>query len=114
MRIICRMATQVPGHGIVKKGQSIEWADGAAMPPQVSANFRRADGLPFPKESAAPAAAKPADAKEDAAALVKRTANIGRAKLAAMLDRERVAFDGKASATELAKTLLRSRGEKID
>lgn len=112
MRIVCRMATQVPGHGIVKKGQSIEWADGAAMPPQVSANFRRADGLPFPKESAA--AAKPADAKEDAAALVKRTANIGRAKLAAMLDREHVAFDDKASATELAKTLLRSRGEKID
>ncbi len=113
MKIICRMATQVPGHGIVKKGQSIDWADGAAMPPQVSANFRRADGLPFQK-GVASETAKTADAKEDAAALVKRTANLGRAKLAAMLDKEHVAFDDKASATDLAKALLRSRGEKID
>ena len=39
MKIICKSATQVPGHGIVTKGETIEWPDGKPFPPQVIGNF---------------------------------------------------------------------------
>lgn len=111
MRIVCRMATQVPGFGIVKKGQPIEWPDGERMPPQVVANFKGADGEPLADkgdgEDAKPAANPPADAE----AIVRKTAAIGKAKLMAMLEGAHVAFSDKASATDLARTWLRHRGE---
>jgi len=39
MKIFCKSATQVPGHGIVTKGETIEWPDGKPFPPQVIGNF---------------------------------------------------------------------------
>ena len=42
MKIFCKSATQVPGHGIVTKGETIEWPDGKPFPPQVIGNFAEA------------------------------------------------------------------------
>lgn len=112
MKIICKMATQVPGFGIVKKGQPIEWPDGAKMPPQVVANFKNADGSAIVDDGKG--AESVADAKADADALVKRTANIGKTKLMAMLEEAHVAFSDKATATELARSWLRHKGEIAD
>ena len=39
MKILCKSATQVPGHGIVTKGETVEWPDGLPFPPQVLGNF---------------------------------------------------------------------------
>ena len=39
MKILCKSATQVPGFGIVSKGEHIEWPDGRPFPPQVLGNF---------------------------------------------------------------------------
>ena len=39
MKIFCKSATQVPGYGIVTKGETIEWPDGKPFPPQVIGNF---------------------------------------------------------------------------
>ena len=42
MNILCKSATQVPGHGIVTKGETVEWPDGLPFPPQVLGNFVKA------------------------------------------------------------------------
>jgi len=42
MKILCKSATQVPGHGIVTKGETVEWPDGLPFPPQVLGNFVKA------------------------------------------------------------------------
>ena len=39
MKILCKSATQVPGHGVVAKGETVEWPDGKPFPPQVLGNF---------------------------------------------------------------------------
>ena len=122
MKITARSATQVPGFGIVRRGHAIEWPDDMPFPPQVEGNFNDPDGKPLdslpPRKPATDGAQDKGEekdeAKKDAKLLVKRTAAIGRAKLAAKLDALHVAYDEKMSATELAKTLLRQNGEKID
>lgn len=43
MKILCKSATQVPGRGIVEKGQTIEWPNGQPFPPQVLGNFVEAE-----------------------------------------------------------------------
>lgn len=115
MKIICKSATQVPGFGIVRKGRVIDWPDGVEFPPQVAGNFlNAADRTPL--AAGTESCRKPLDesAKEQAAALVRRTANLGRAKLAAQLDGLNVAYDEKMSATQLAKILLRHNGETVE
>ena len=117
MKIVCKPAPQVPGFGIVRRNIAIEWPDGTPMPPQVVGNFTDEHGNPLSQPEARKDGAKEqkdADPKADAQLLVKRTAAIGRAKLAAKLDSLHVAYDEKMSATELAKILLRHNGEKID
>ena len=47
MKIICKSDTQVFGHGIVSKGETIDWPDGQPFPPQVLGNFKAADGKPL-------------------------------------------------------------------
>lgn len=42
MKILCKSATQVPGHGIVTKGETVDWPDGLPFPPQVLGNFVKA------------------------------------------------------------------------
>lgn len=124
MKITARSATQVPGYGVVQRGRTIDWPDGVPFPPQVLGNFTNAaDGTPLENPAAA-APGKTADGsavppqspadKADAALLVKRTAAIGRVKLAAKLDSLHVPYDEKMTATDLAKILLRHNGEKID
>lgn len=39
MKIFCKSATQVPGRGIVDKGQTIEWPNGQPFPPHMLGNF---------------------------------------------------------------------------
>ncbi len=112
MKIICKMATQVPGFGIVKKGQPIEWPDGVKMPPQVVANFKDVDGKALVDDGKGEKATT--DAKSDAEALVKKTANVGKTKLMAMLEGAHVAFSDKSTATELARSWLRHKGEIAD
>ena len=43
MKILCKSNTQVFGHGIVSKGETIDWPDGQLFPPQVLGNFVCAD-----------------------------------------------------------------------
>ena len=57
MKILCKSDTQVFGHGIVSKGEKIDWPDGQDFPPQVLGNFveaasgmRLANVLPPPPE----------------------------------------------------------------
>ena len=144
MKIICKSDTQVFGHGIVSKGETIEWPDGQPFPPQVLGNFKDAEGhalcnkepkpaAPLPISDAPNAEAdKPADGGsrqptlEEAAAeqaraekvakdeLVKRTAALGKQKLIAALDASGVTYSSKATCEELAKALLRSQGQDID
>lgn len=118
MKITARSATQVPGFGIVRRGHAIDWPDGKPFPPQVEGNFNDPDGKPLDarkeKDAKTPQPPEKEDPKADQQLLVKRTAAIGRAKLAAKLDALHVAYDEKMSATELAKILLRHNGEKID
>ena len=47
MKIICKSDTQVFGHGIVSKGETIDWPDGQPFPPQVLGNFKDAEGKPL-------------------------------------------------------------------
>ena len=62
MKILCKSATQVPGRGIVEKGQIIDWQNGVSFPPQVLGNFVEADSEmrlanvepPKPRESDQP------------------------------------------------------------
>lgn len=115
MKIICKSATQVPGFGIVRKGRVIEWPDGEDFPPQVAGNFlNAADRKPLADGAKSSKKPREESGNDDVAALVRRTANLGRAKLAAQLDGLNVAYDEKMSATELAKILLRHNGEKVD
>ena len=43
MKIFCKSATQVPGRGIVDKGQTIEWPNGTPFPPHMLGNFVEAE-----------------------------------------------------------------------
>jgi len=43
MKILCKSATQVPGRGIVEKGQTVDWPDGLPFPPHVLGNFVEAE-----------------------------------------------------------------------
>ncbi len=43
MKILCKSATQVPGRGIVDKGQTIEWPNGMPFPPHMLGNFVEAE-----------------------------------------------------------------------
>ena len=43
MKILCKSATQVPGRGIVDKGQTIEWPNGTPFPPHMLGNFVEAE-----------------------------------------------------------------------
>ena len=43
MKIFCKSATQVPGRGIVDKGQTIEWPNGRPFPPHMLGNFVEAE-----------------------------------------------------------------------
>ena len=39
MKILCKSATQVFGHGVVTKGETVDWPDGLPFPPQVLGNL---------------------------------------------------------------------------
>ena len=48
MKIFCKSATQVPGRGIVDKGQTIEWPNGTPFPSHMLGNFVEAEtGFPL-------------------------------------------------------------------
>ena len=133
MKIICKSDTQVFGHGIVSKGETIDWPDGNPFPPQVLGNFKDAEGKPLcnnePPPENPPANGEGGERQptaEEAAAeqkraeklateeLIKKTAALGKQKLIAALDASGVTYKGNASCEELAKTLLRSQGQEID
>lgn len=144
MKILCKSATQVPGRGIIEKGQTIDWKDGTPFPPQVLGNFVEADsGLrlanvepppenppddPDAREALPPdgeggtrpptpeeAAAEQARAEQVAKdELLKRTAELGKDKLIAALDACGAAYKAKDTCEELAKKLLRAQGQDID
>lgn len=136
MKIVCKSATQVPGHGIVTRGMHIDWPDDQEFPPQVFGNFvmadtgaklvqpqkrmemseeekRKAEEEARRKAAAEQAAAEQAE-KEKAEAkvkadqeLIKKTAQIGKEKLEAKLEAEGVPHDANLKATQLATLLLR-------
>ena len=143
MKIICKSATQVPGHGIVTKGETIEWPDGKPFPPQVIGNFVEAGtGSTLCNKEPQPPTPPPANETgdkpdgeavgtrqptlEEAAAeqaraekiaqdeLLKRTAALGKEKLTAALDACGAAYKAKDTCEELAKKLLRAQGQDID
>ena len=124
MKILCKSATQVPGFGIVSKGEHIEWPDGLPFPPQVAGNFVDAkdggalvepqDGgtrEPTAEEAAAEQARAEKIAKDE---LLKRTAELGKDKLIAALDACGASYKAKDTCEELAKKLLRAQGQEID
>lgn len=140
MKILCKSSTQVPGTGIVIKGQRVLWHDGVPFPPQVLANFVDAEtgeklSNPEPEgregedggaeggresaESGEPTAEQIAEeqaraektAREE---LIRRTAELGRAKLESALDAAGVPHKAKMTCEELAKLLLRHNGEDVD
>ena len=143
MKIFCKSATQVPGHGIVTKGETIEWPDGKPFPPQVIGNFVEAGtGATLCNKEPQPPTPPPANETgdkpdgeavgtrqptlEEAAAeqaraekiaqdeLLKRTAALGKEKLTAALDACGAAYKAKDTCEELAKKLLRAQGQDID
>jgi len=130
MKILCKSATQVPGRGIVEKGQIVDWPDYLPFPPQVLGNFVEADSgaklrnlepkpaneadenrQPTLEEAAAEQARAEKLAKDE---LVKRTAALGREKLTAALDATGATYKAKDSCEELAKKLLRAQGQEVD
>ena len=135
MNILCKSATQVPGIGVVSKGQRILWHDGEEFPPQVLCNFVEAetgaelvnagrsgtedgttdDGTtedaPTPEQVAAEKARAEKVAREE---LLKRTAELGREKLESALDAAGVPHKAKMPCMDLAKLLLRNNGEDVD
>ena len=130
MKILCKSATQVPGRGIVEKGQTVDWPDGLPFPPHVLGNFVEADTgdkirnkepepakeadetrQPTLEEAAAEQARAEKLAKDE---LVKRTAALGREKLTAALDATGATYKAKDSCEELAKKLLRAQGQEVD
>ena len=143
MKILCKSATQVPGHVIVTKGETVEWPDGLPFPPQVLGNFVKPEtGAALCNKEPQPPTLPPANETgdnpdgeagetsqptlEEAAAeqaraeqvandeLVKRTAALGKEKLTAALDACGAAYKAKDSCEELAKKLLRAQGQEID
>ena len=137
MRILCKSASQVPGHGVVRRGEHIDWPDGEEFPPQVLGNFvdaatgarlgqpsgaradeerRKADEEARrnaaedaeKKRQAEKAAAKRAE--EERKALIEKAAKVGRAKLEAKLEAENVPHDANLTAEQLATLLLRHQG----
>ena len=143
MKIFCKSATQVPGHGIVTKGETIEWPDGKPFPPQVIGNFVEAGtGATLCNKEPQPPTPPPANETgdkpdgeavgtrqptlEEAAAeqaraekiaqdeLLKMTAALGKEKLTAALDACGAAYKAKDTCEELAKKLLRAQGQDID
>lgn len=130
MNILCKSATQVPGIGVVSKGQRILWHDGVEFPPQVLCNFvdaetgaklanpdrtgmedgRTEDG-PTPEQVAAEQARAEKIAREE---LLKRTAELGREKLESALDAAGVPHKARMPCMDLAKLLLRNNGEDVD
>lgn len=136
MKILCKSDTQVFGHGIVSKGETIDWPDGRPFPPQVLGNFKSVDGKPLVNPK--PEGGKPGKGKgegkgetreptpEEQAAeqkraekvaldeLIKKTAALGKQKLYAALDASGVPYSANATCEELAKALLRSQGQEID
>ena len=143
MKIFCKSATQVPGYGIVTKGETIEWPDGKPFPPQVIGNFVEAGtGATLCNKEPQPPTPPPANETgdkpdgeavgtrqptlEEAAAeqaraekiaqdeLLKRTAALGKEKLTAALDACGAAYKAKDTCEELAKKLLRAQGQDID
>ena len=129
MKILCKSPTQVSGFGVVKKGQAIN-LDPSRMDDHIIANFVRAeDGKPIvigsgdgdhgeDCESSTGNGGLQQTAEElhrqEIEQLIKRTAQIGKEKLVEMLNAEGVLFKPDAKATELAKILLRHRGEDVD
>lgn len=123
MKIVCKSATQVPGRGIVAKGQHIDWPDGVPFPPQVAANFTLMGGEPLvqPETDGGEQLPLIPDAKEQERAeklakeaLVANMAKLGKEKLQAALDNAGVPYGAKATNTELAKALLRAQGQDVD
>ncbi len=138
MKILCKSATQVPGRGIVEKGQTVDWPDGLPFPPHVLGNFVEAETefplanveLPTDGKGDKPTDVEDATTRqptlEEAAAeqaraeklakdeLVKRTAALGREKLTAALDACGATYKAKDSCEELARKLLRAQGQEID
>lgn len=139
MKILCKSSTQVPGTGIVIKGQRVLWHDGVPFPPQVLANFVDAEtgeklsnpqpegregedsgedgdgaagvGEPTAKQIAEERARAEKTAREE---LIRRTAELGRAKLESALEAAGVPHKAKMTCEELAKLLLRHNGEDVD
>lgn len=140
MKIFCKSATQVPGRGIVDKGQTIEWPNGTPFPPHMLGNFVEAEtelpiaNVELPKDGegdkpdgeGAEAIGTRQPTLEEAAAeqaraekiardeLLKRTAALGKEKLTAALDACGAAYKAKDTCEELAKKLLRAQGQDID
>ena len=129
MKILCKSPTQVSGFGVVKKGQTIN-LDPSKIDDHIVANFVRAeDGKPIVVgsgdgnhdaggESSTGNGGHQPTAEElhqqEIEQLIKRTAQISKEKLVEMLNAEGVPFKPNAKATELAKILLRHRGEDVD
>ena len=139
MKILCKSSTQVPGTGIVIKGQRVLWHDGVPFPPQVLANFVDAEtgeklsnpdpegregedsgedgdgaagvGEPTAEQIAEERARAEKTAREE---LIRRTAELGRAKLESALEAAGVPHKAKMTCEELAKLLLRHNGEDVD
>ena len=139
MKILCKSSTQVPGTGIVIKGQRVLWHDGVQFPPQVLANFVDAEtgeklsnpepdgregedsgadgagaagvGEPTAEQIAEERARAEKTAREE---LIRRTAELGRAKLESALEAAGVPHKAKMTCEELAKLLLRHNGEDVD
>ena len=139
MKILCKSSTQVPGTGIVIKGQRVLWHDGVPFPPQVLANFVDAEtgeklsnpqpegregedsgadgdgaagvGEPTAEQIAEERARAEKTAREE---LIRRTAELGRAKLEGALEAAGVPHKAKMTCEELAKLLLRHNGEDVD
>lgn len=139
MKILCKSSTQVPGTGIVIKGQRVLWHDGVPFPPQVLANFVDAEtgeklsnpqpegregedsgedgdgaagvGEPTAEQIAEERARAEKTVREE---LIRRTAELGRAKLESALEAAGVPHKAKMTCEELAKLLLRNNGEDVD
>ena len=137
MRILCKSSSQVPGHGVVCRGEHIDWPDGEDFPPQVLGNFVNAEnGAALIQPSKLKADEESCKAKEEAErkareeaerkareekeaaekaeaerkALIEKTAKVGKAKLEAKLEAENVPHDANLTAEQLATLLLRHQG----
>ncbi len=116
MKLTALRTVQVPGRGVVSRGETIVWE--GAIPAHFIGNFKKEDGTRLTEADPPEAreATKPDEATdgEDVAALIEKTARLGVKKLCALLDSHNALYDAKASAAELAKTYLRATGVKVD